>query len=109
MIDANNAEVSHCGHRLGALIQPNPAVYCGSVPCATDCKRSPNSASAEDTVHIQASSDEHWARPLPACVPTVRLQELVELGLPFFVIFVEADVTDMVTDAQALLMQLREK
>jgi hypothetical protein len=39
----------------------------------------------------------------------VRLQELVELGLPFFVIFVEADVTDMVTDAQALLMQLREK
>jgi hypothetical protein len=42
-------------------------------------------------------------------VPTVRLQELVELGLPFFVIFVEADVADMVADAQALLMQLREK
>ena len=106
MIDANNAEVSHCGHRLGALIQPNPAVYCSSVPCATGV---PTVLSAEDTVHIQASSDEHWARPLPACVPTVRLQELVELGLPFFVIFVEADVTDMVADAQALLMQLREK
>ena len=62
-----------------------------------------------NTFRIQASSDEHWARPLPACVPTVRLQELVELGLPFFVIFVEADVADMVADAQALLMQLREK
>ena len=35
--------------------------------------------------------------------------DIIELGLPFFVIFVEADVADMVADAQALLMQLREK
>jgi protein disulfide isomerase len=51
------------------------------------------------------------AKSLPA-VPMIdanNAEELVELGLPFFVIFVEADVADMVADAQALLLQVREK